>query len=48
MLFVILLEHAESNPIILKTSVKKNKGINEFAKKLKELMAKKEKNKKRN
>ncbi len=37
---------AESNPIILKTSVKKNKGINEFAKKLKELMAKKKKTKK--
>ena len=37
---------AESNPIILKTSVKKNKGINEFAKKLKELMAVKKKTKK--
>jgi LAO/AO transport system kinase len=29
---------AEKNPIILKTSTKKNKGIAEFAKKLKELM----------
>ena len=37
---------AESNPIILKTSVKENKGINEFAKKLKELMAVKKKTKK--
>jgi len=37
---------AGSNPIILKTSVKKNKGINEFAKKLKELMAEKKKTKK--
>jgi len=37
---------AESNPIILKTSVKKNKGINELAKKLKELMAVKKKTKK--
>ncbi len=37
---------AESNPIILKTSVKKNKGINEFAKKLKELMSAKKKTKK--
>ncbi|MFB3113610.1 MAG: ArgK/MeaB family GTPase, partial [Nitrosopumilaceae archaeon] len=37
---------AESNPIILKTSVKKNQGINEFAKKLKELMAVKKKTKK--
>jgi LAO/AO transport system kinase len=37
---------AKSNPIILKTSVKKNKGINEFAKKLKELMVVKKKTKK--
>lgn len=37
---------SESNPIILKTSVKKNKGINEFAKKLKELMVVKKKTKK--
>ncbi len=37
---------AESNPIFLKTSVKKNKGINEFAKKLKELMVEKKKTKK--
>jgi len=37
---------AGSNPIILKTSVKKNKGINEFAKKLKELMVIKKKTKK--
>jgi len=37
---------SESNPIILKTSVKKNKGINEFAKKLKELMIVKKKTKK--
>lgn len=36
----------ESNPIILKTSVKKNIGINEFAKKLKELMIEKKKTKK--
>lgn len=37
---------AESNPTILKTSVKKNKGINEFAKKLKELIVEKKKTKK--
>lgn len=37
---------AESNPIILQTSVKKNKGINVFAKKLKELMVEKKKTKK--
>ncbi|HET6517108.1 MAG TPA: methylmalonyl Co-A mutase-associated GTPase MeaB [Nitrosopumilaceae archaeon] len=37
---------AESNPTILKTSVKKNKGISEFAKKLKELMVEKKKTKK--
>lgn len=37
---------AEKNPIILKTSVKKNKGIEEFAKKLKELMVIKKKSKK--
>jgi len=37
---------AESNPIILKISVKKNKGIDEFAKKLKELMVIKKKSKK--
>ncbi len=37
---------AGSNPIILKTSVTKNKGINEFAKKLKELMSAKKKTKK--
>lgn len=37
---------AESNPIILKTSVKKNKGIDEFSKKLKELIVLKKKSKK--
>lgn len=37
---------AESNPIILKISVKNNKGIDEFAKKLKELMVIKKKSKK--
>lgn len=37
---------AEKNPIILKTSVKKNKGIEEFAKKLRELMVLKKKSKK--
>ncbi|HSB50079.1 MAG TPA: methylmalonyl Co-A mutase-associated GTPase MeaB [Nitrosopumilaceae archaeon] len=37
---------AESNPIILKISVKNNKGIDEFAKKLKELMIIKKKSKK--
>lgn len=37
---------AEKNPIILQTSVKKNKGIEEFAKKLKELMVLKKKTKK--
>jgi len=36
----------EKNPIILLTSTKKNKGIVEFAKKLKELMTKKKKTKK--
>ena len=36
----------EKNPIILKTSTKKNKGIAEFAKKLKELMKSKSKDKK--
>ena len=36
----------EKNPIILLTSTKKNKGIVEFAKKLKELMIKKKKTKK--
>jgi len=36
---------SERNPIILKTSVKKNTGIVEFAKTLKELMALKKKNK---
>ncbi len=36
----------EKNPIILKTSTKKNKGIVEFAKKLKELMKSKSKDKK--
>ena len=37
---------SENNPIIMKTSVKKNKGITEFAKKLKELMIAKKKTKK--
>ena len=37
---------SENNPIILKTSVRKNKGITEFAKKLKELMITKKKTKK--
>ena len=37
----------EKNPIILKTSTKKNKGIAEFAKKLKELMKIKSKDKKK-
>lgn len=36
----------EKNPIILKTSTKKNTGITEFAKHLKELIAKKKKTKK--
>ncbi|HXG73440.1 MAG TPA: methylmalonyl Co-A mutase-associated GTPase MeaB [Candidatus Nitrosotenuis sp.] len=36
----------EKNPIILQTSATKNKGIDEFAKTLKELMHKKEKDKK--
>ena len=36
----------DKNPIILKTSTKKNKGISEFAKKLKELMRIKSKEKK--
>lgn len=38
---------SEKNPIILKTSTKKNKGISEFAKKLKELMVLKKKTKKK-
>lgn len=37
---------SEKNPIILKTSTKRNKGITEFAKKLKELMKLKNKEKK--
>ena len=37
---------SEKNPIILKTSVKKNTGISEFAKTLKEMMDKKKKSKK--
>ncbi len=36
----------ERNPVILQTSVTKNKGIDEFAKKLKEMMAQKQKTKK--
>jgi LAO/AO transport system kinase len=36
----------ERNPIILQTSVAKNKGIDEFAKKLKEMMKQKQKTKK--
>lgn len=36
----------ERNPVILQTSVTKNKGIDEFAKKLKEMMAEKKKTKK--
>ena len=36
---------SEKNPIILKTSVKKNSGISEFASTLKEMMTKKNKNK---
>ncbi|HET9009249.1 MAG TPA: methylmalonyl Co-A mutase-associated GTPase MeaB, partial [Nitrosarchaeum sp.] len=36
---------SEKNPVILKTSVKKNSGISEFAKTLKEMMNKKNKNK---
>jgi LAO/AO transport system kinase len=36
---------SEKNPIILKTSVKKNSGISEFAKTLKEMMVLKNKNK---
>lgn len=36
---------SERNPIILKTSVKKNSGISEFAKTLKDMMASKKKNK---
>lgn len=36
---------SEKNPIILKTSVKKNTGIKEFAKKLKDLMREKKKTK---
>jgi LAO/AO transport system kinase len=36
---------SEKNPIILKTSVKKNSGISEFAKTLKEMMVVKNKNK---
>ena len=37
---------SEKNPIILKTSVKKNSGISEFARNLKEMMLKKKENKK--
>jgi LAO/AO transport system kinase len=37
---------SEKNPIILKTSVKKNSGISEFASHLKEMMLKKKENKK--
>jgi LAO/AO transport system kinase len=37
---------SEKNPIILKTSVKKNSGISEFASHLKEMMLKKRENKK--
>lgn len=36
----------ERNPVILQTSVTKNKGIDEFAKKLKEMMVQKQKTKK--
>ena len=36
----------ERNPVILQTSVAKNKGIDEFAKKLKEMMMQKQKTKK--
>ncbi len=36
---------SEKNPVILKTSVKKNSGISEFAKTLKEMMVTKNKNK---
>ena len=36
---------SEKNPVILKTSVKKNSGISEFAKTLKEMMVAKNKNK---
>ena len=39
---------SEKNPIIIKTSTKKNKGISEFAKNLKELMKLKKKEKKNN
>ena len=42
MQYVILLVILTRNPAILKTSVKKNSGIKEFAKTLKSLMAKKE------
>ena len=37
---------SEKNPVILKTSTKKNQGITEFAKKLKEMMSIKKKSKK--
>ncbi len=37
---------SEKNPIVLKTSVKKNSGISEFASHLKEMMLKKKENKK--
>jgi LAO/AO transport system kinase len=37
---------SEKNPLILKTSVKKNSGISEFAKHLKDMMIKKKENKK--
>ena len=37
---------SERNPVILKTSVKKNSGISQFAKTLKEMMAEKRKSKK--
>ena len=36
---------SERNPVILKTSVKKNTGISEFAKTLKDMMASKKKSK---
>ncbi|MGI0056250.1 MAG: methylmalonyl Co-A mutase-associated GTPase MeaB [Nitrosarchaeum sp.] len=39
---------SEKNPVILKTSVKKNSGISEFAKTLKEMMVTKNKNKQEN
>ena len=37
---------SEKNPVILKTSVKKNSGVSQFAKTLKEMMAEKRKSKK--